>query len=143
MRVAFFLVNFGVAVLLEGVSIVAIVRAASTPEHRAFAVLGGSFVVLAFAWWMLAEWQGFFRDRLDLERQAGLCCLFLGAILLFASVSTGLNGRPEGAAPGVFWGSTAALFVAAVWFVTCGILRKRRTDSMDAGEEDTPGNEIR
>lgn len=129
MRLAFFLVNFGVATLMGGLSIFTIVNALRTPESSAFAVLGGLFVVLAFAWWGIAEWLGFLRDRVDQERQAGLCCLFLGAMLLFAAISSAMNGPVEGVDANLFWGITAGLGLAAVWFVACGMLRKRWTDA--------------
>ena len=130
MRTAFFLVNFGVATLLGCLSVFTIVNALRTPASSAFAVLGGLFVVLAFTWWAIAEWLGFLRDRVDQERQAGLCCLFLGAMLLFAAVSSGVNGPFEGVDPSLFWGITAGLGVAALWFVACGMLRKRWTDAL-------------
>lgn len=129
MRMVFFLVNFGVATLLWGLSVFTIVSALRTPESSAFAVLGGLFVVLTFTWWAIAEWLGFLRDRVDQERQAGLCCLFLGAMLLFAAVSSGANGPVEGVDPSLFWGITAGLALAALWFVACGMLRKRWTDA--------------
>jgi drug/metabolite transporter (DMT)-like permease len=143
MRMVFFLVNFGVAALLGGLSVFTIVNALRTPESSAFAVLGGLFVVLAFTWWAIAEWLGFLRDRVDQERQAGLCCLFLGAMLLFAAVSSGVNGPVQGVDPSLFWGITAGLGLAALWFVACGMLRKRWTDAtlIAAASEGIESNE--
>ena len=142
MRFAFFLVNFLVALALTAATVAAIISGAQQPETQLFIALGGLLAVPALVWWAAAEWLGYRRNRPDLERQTGLCCLFLGSMLMFAAVTSLTNGPAGRAGAAVYWSATGLLLGGTAWFLTCGMLRKRRTDFlMEQPEEPLDGEE--